>query len=246
MKPDPHKSHSSAATLTASSRADLTSPETERVNNTLRAYREIRKRILSGDMPAGAQFLEQELAELLGMSRTPVREALIRLQDERLVVVRPRHGATVLGISAQELSDIYDIASDLEASAIRRVAAAGLTSETRHALTRAITEMDGAAQANDLKSWITWDDVFHETVVEATGNLRLIEIYKRLMAQVYRARHSVLAHETISASLHGEHRAITAAIEARDAERAHRLMQEHRVTSRTALVERLRQTAHVI
>ena len=89
----------------------------DRLPQTQRAYREIRRRILDNDMPPNAQYLEQELADALGMSRTPVREALIRLSDERLVEVRPRHGARVLPVSVDDMREIYELMTELEALA---------------------------------------------------------------------------------------------------------------------------------
>ena len=119
----------------------------ERSNNTLRAYREIRRRILEGEMDPGTQFLEQELAELLDMSRTPVREALIRLAEERLVEVRPRHGVRILPISADDIRDIYDMLIEIEAYAVRRIAERGLRNEDYVALTDAIVEMEASFKA---------------------------------------------------------------------------------------------------
>jgi DNA-binding GntR family transcriptional regulator len=111
-----------------SDRVELAETHAERESNTNRAYREVRQRILFGEMPPGAQYLEQELAEMLGMSRTPVREALIRLADERLVEVRPRHGARVLDISIRDIREIYELLAELESLAGRCVASNGATS----------------------------------------------------------------------------------------------------------------------
>ena len=93
--------------------------ELSRLPQTLRAYRVLRRRILDNEMPPNAQYLEQELANALGMSRTPVREALIRLSEERLVEIRPRHGARVLPVSVDDMREIYEMMTELEALAAR-------------------------------------------------------------------------------------------------------------------------------
>ena len=74
-----------------------------RLLNADRAYAEVKRRILDNEMPAGYQILEQELAEMLDMSRTPVREAMIRLAEEGMVEIRPRHGLRVLPLSASDM-----------------------------------------------------------------------------------------------------------------------------------------------
>lgn len=245
MKPDPQKASAPLAPDTLGSRV-LVSGEADRLNNTHRAYREIRERILSGVMEAGSQYLEQELAEILGMSRTPVREALIRLQDERLVEVKPRHGARILGVSAEDLADIYEITSDLEASAVRRVARNGILPEALTVMQAALAKMDEAAAARNIVDWVHWDNEFHQTLVDAARNRRLSEIFSGLMAQVYRARQSTLSHRSVPIASNKEHLAILDAVRAGDSDLAHKLMYDHRMRSRTELVAYLKQTARAV
>ena len=121
-----------------------------RPSQTLRAYREIRRRILVNEMPADTQYLEQELADALGMSRTPVREALIRLSDERLVEVRPRHGARVLPVSVHDMREIYEVMTELEAVAARKVAERGLSEADIGRLQQSVDDMDAALARDDL------------------------------------------------------------------------------------------------
>ena len=117
-----------------------------------RAYDEIKRRILENDMPAGFQALEQELAESLGMSRTPVREALIRLANEGMVEIRPRHGMRVLPISPDDMREIYEILTSLEATAAEMAATRGVSEEELGALKRAVAEMDEALGREDLRA----------------------------------------------------------------------------------------------
>ena len=125
------------------------------------AYEILKRRILDNEWPAGHLALEQELAEELGMSRTPIREALIRLEKEGLVEVRPRHGMRVLGISAEDMEEIYEILTCLESMAAELVARHGLTDEQRTELNTAVNDMDTALAQDDLETWAKADERFH-------------------------------------------------------------------------------------
>ena len=98
--------------------------EQDRVSSAERAYRALKDLILSNELPAGSQLLEQEAALRLGMSRTPVREAMIRLEQDGVVEIRPRHGMRVLPVSAADMREIYDVLTSLEATAAEMVAPA--------------------------------------------------------------------------------------------------------------------------
>ena len=91
-----------------------------------RAYRELKRRILDNRLTVGTQYMEQEVAELLSMSRTPTREALIRLANEGLVEIRPRHGMRIKPISLRDMREIYEVITALEASAAALAARDGL------------------------------------------------------------------------------------------------------------------------
>lgn len=236
MKPDPHMASSTQNVNVP----HLAGAETDRVNNTLRAYLEIKRRIHDGEMIAGSQFLEQELAEMLGMSRTPVREALIRLADEKLVEVRPRHGARVLGVNADDMADIYEITSDLEASAARRLASRGIKDADLRRLEASCATMEAATIAKDFTAWMKGDQEFHEQLVLAAGNSRLQDIFSALMAQAHRARLITMYGRSVPTQSNVDHRNLIAALKAGKADEAHLLMYEHRMRSRTALVELLR------
>ena len=160
----------------------------DRDNNTLRAYREMRRRVLDGEMAPGTQYLEQELAEMLGMSRTPVREALIRLADERLVEVRPRHGARVLNVSIDDVGEIYELLAELEAAAARRLALRGASAEVLAKLDAAERQMTSELKAGNRLGWFDGDRRFHAALVEAGGNKRLATIVRGLTDQSHWAR----------------------------------------------------------
>ena len=214
----------------------------DRGSNTQRAYTEIRRRILDNTMPAGSQYLEQELAALLGMSRTPVREALIRLAEERLVEVRPRHGVRVLPLSPADMRDIYELLTELESLAARRVAEKGASPHQIRALEQTITDMDQALAHNDLIGWAAADERFHSLLVAYSGNSRLVATVSTFMDQVHRARMQTLAHRPRPIDSTRDHADLIRAIKARDpatAAKIHRAHRERAGTMLVALLERL-------
>ncbi len=179
--------------------ADTTA--TDKASNTLTAYREIRRRILDNEMPPNSQYLEQQLAEQLQMSRTPVREALIRLAEERLVEVKPRHGARVLPVLADDMREIYEILTELEAMAARHAAERGMPDAMFTEMERAVEAMDEALRAGDLKAWSGHDSRFHDLLICASGNKRLKEVVRMFVDQSHRARMQTLAHRPLPKEL---------------------------------------------
>jgi DNA-binding GntR family transcriptional regulator len=219
-----------------SSKIDAGSGKADRGSNTQRAYAEIRRRILDNSMPPGSQYLEQEMAALLGMSRTPVREALIRLAEERLVEVRPRHGVRVLPISPEDMREIYELLTELESLAARRVAEKGATPDQIVALETTITDMDAALADGDLLGWAAADERFHSLLVTLSGNSRLIETVGTFMDQVHRARMQTLAHRPRPVDSTRDHAELVAALKARDAVAAARIHRAHRERAGAMLV----------
>ena len=138
-----------------------------------RAYQAIRQRILDAVWPPGHQALEQEVALALGMSRTPVREALIRLQNDGLVEVVPRHGMRVLPVSVHDMREIYEILTALECLAAELLARRQPDARTLKPLTDANKAMDKALKAGDLEAWAAADESFHKQLVELAGNRQL-------------------------------------------------------------------------
>ncbi|MEL6609243.1 MAG: GntR family transcriptional regulator [Pseudomonadota bacterium] len=208
---------------------------------TLRAVEALREQIFSGALPPGSDHLEAELAEHLGMSRTPVREALTRLEAQGLVVLRPRRGARIVGLSPTDMDEIYEVLTALEATAARRAAGRGLAPEDLAPMQTAIDAMDAALRANDLPAWADADDDFHRALVVASGNQRLIEAVARYSDQVRRARMVTLRLRPMPHASNEDHRAVLAAIAAGDAEAAWRRHEAHRSAARVLLIDLLDQ-----
>ena len=139
-------------------------------------YHEIQSKILCNAWGAGHQALEQELAEDLGVSRTPVREALSRLQRDGLVKVIPRHGMRVLPISLTDIQEIYQILTSLESLAVELAAARKLSAKELEFLERATQKMNVAHDAANIKAWAQADEDFHYHLVELSGNRILTEV----------------------------------------------------------------------
>lgn len=99
------------------------------LSNTQRAVRDLRRMILTGELAAGTDHLETELAEQLGMSRTPVREAALMLESKGLLEMRPRKGVRILPVSPDDMREIYDILTELESLAAERAAEAGFSEQ---------------------------------------------------------------------------------------------------------------------
>ncbi len=211
----------------------------DRLPQTQRAYREIRRRILDNDMPPNAQYLEQELADALGMSRTPVREALIRLSDERLVEVRPRHGARVLPVSVDDMREIYELMTELEALAARIVAERGLTRDELRKLEHIVSDMNAALDRENLLDWARHDELFHTMLVELAGNSRMSQVVSTFRDQAYRARMQTLKLRPKPVESNRDHAALVDAIRNRDADHAALIHRRHRQKAASLLLQLL-------
>lgn len=214
-----------------------TRPSQTRPSQTRRAYDELKRRILDNELPPGTRALEQEIALLLGMSRTPVREALIRLTQEGMVEVRPRHGMRVLPIAVNDLREIYDLLAGLEATAVDILARRGLTLAEGAELDRLVADMTAALQRDDLDGWAEGDARFHRTLVEMSGNQRLIAMVDAIRDQSHRARMATLRLRPKPSLSNDEHAAVIAAIRRRDGETAHRLHRAHRQRAARLLLD---------
>ncbi len=196
----------------------------------------LRQMIFAGELTPGSDHLETELAERLGMSRTPVREAALMLQAQGLVEMRPRRGIRISPVSAQDMSDIYDILTELESLAAARAAEAGYSDTDLETLAKAIADMDAALDADDLRAWADADDRFHRELVRLGRNARLSMIVSVMRDQVRRARATTLFIRPKPAKSNADHRIVLQAIADGDVSRAHDTHHAHRRAARDMLV----------
>ncbi|MGX9355439.1 GntR family transcriptional regulator [Roseobacteraceae bacterium S113] len=195
---------------------------TERALDTLRAM------IFAGDLPAGSDHLETELAERLGMSRTPVREAALILAAQGLVQLRPRRGMRILPVSIDDMRDIYDVLTELESLAAERAAEAGHNEARLQPLADAIAEMDRAIDTGAMDIWAEADAKFHSELVALGNNTRIMAITEMLSDQVRRARAMTLYMRPEPIKSNTDHREVLEAIRAGDAMLARLTHRNHR------------------
>lgn len=192
------------------------------------AYEQIRRRILDNVWPPGHRALEQEVALALGMSRTPVREALIRLQAEGLVEVIPRHGMHVLPVSPTQMREIYEVLTGLESVAVGLVTRQGRDAAAIEPLLQATAAMDRALAADDLDAWAAADEAFHAGLIDLCRNATLKAAVMSYWDRSHRARMFSLRLRPRPVHSTREHRALVERILAGDVEgaiaenRAHR------------------------
>ncbi|WP_119165956.1 GntR family transcriptional regulator [Algihabitans albus] len=192
------------------------------------AYERLKAEILKNRLPPGFQATEPEVALRLGMSRTPVREALIRLQSEGLIELIPRRGVRVLPISPTDMQEIYWLLTALEPDAAAALASKGLTAEQIASLEEATSAMEKALEEKDLDLWAVADDRFHRELLYCTGNGRLLSFVTTLFDQAHRVRMITLRLRDLPTKSTAEHRAILKALRAGDAELTRRLFRAHR------------------
>jgi DNA-binding GntR family transcriptional regulator len=202
------------------------------------AYLALKEAIRDNLFPPGYQGSEQEIAIRLGMSRTPVHEAIIRLQEDGLVRVLAKRGIIVCALSPEDIDEIYDVVIALEPRAAELLAA--LPVARRTAIIAELSALNAAmAQAlgrDDLNAWARADERFHQTLVERCGNKRIARFAQTIMDQSHRARMFTLKLRPKPQASLAEHAEIIAAVESGDSERAGRSARAHRFKARAALL----------
>lgn len=211
--------------------------DSKTLSNTQRAVRDLRQMILSGELAAGTDHLESELAETLGMSRTPVREAALMLESRGLLEMRPRKGVRILPVSPEDMREIYDILTELESLAAQRAAEAGYSLEDLSVLAGSITRMDEAIKTEDLESWAEADELFHQELVRLGGNKRVEAIVAMMSDQVRRARATTLFIRPLPVQSNQDHRAVFQAIRDGEPNVARERHREHRLQAKAMLCE---------
>jgi DNA-binding GntR family transcriptional regulator len=205
------------------------------------AYRVLKREILENRMPPGFQALEPELAARLGMSRTPVREAVIRLKEEGLVEVVPRRGMRVLSVSPDDMREIYQILTALESEAAALLAARKPGPQVLAPLSRSVAEMADAIKAEDRERWAAADDRFHRALLDLCPNRRLSSFVSLMFDQAHRARMVTLHLRELPVRSTVEHTQLVDVIAAGDAAKVRQSYRDHReraVTELLAILER--------
>lgn len=202
------------------------------------AYKALKDAIRNNVFPPGYQGSEQEIALRLGMSRTPVHEAIIRLQEDGLIRVLSKRGVMVCPLAPEDIREIYDVIIAIESRAAELLAA--LPDDERDLvadeLEEATSRMEQALREDDLHAWAVADDRFHRILVERCGNSRIRRIAQTITDQAHRARMLTLKLRSKPSGSIAAHRAIAAAIRAGRAAEAHQHARQHRIGARDELI----------
>jgi GntR family transcriptional regulator, rspAB operon transcriptional repressor len=189
-------------------------------------YAALREAIVSAELEPGRQLSENELADLLGVSRTPVREALARLRDERLVAIVPQLGTFVTLISRQAVADAAFVREALECSAIR-LAVPNADDATLEELAANLAAQDRARDTGDADSFDTLDDELHRTLCELSGHDVAWWLSRRANGQLDRVRRLSLPEPGYVGEMVAEHREIVAAVADGDVDGAETKLRHH-------------------
>lgn len=201
-----------------------------------RAYEHIRRNILDATIPVGTALSEYQLAREIGVSRTPVREALKRLEHEGLVRSVARRGTFVADLTVRDIVEIYQVRMQLEGLAAR-VAAERMESGGIEELIAELDKAERLARQGRLEAAREHDIHLHKRIIESTSNARLAQILSTLDDQVHRIRHRAMGNSTRRPKTLTEHRAVLQAIHDRDAAAAERAMRDHLQAAKENAIE---------
>src|SRR5690606_10227999 len=197
----------------------------------------IRQAIIDGTLEPGQRLMEAQLAEELGVSRTPVREAIRKLELGNFVVMIPRRGAYVADISLKDVSEVFEIRGALEALAAE-LAAERASEDELEQLERLLVEIGKSIEKRDVEALVALDTEFHDVLYRASRNERLGQLLSQLREHIQRYRTETLSHPARMKVALEEHRQIVEALAARDAELASRLAAAHIESAENSLMER--------
>lgn len=189
-------------------------------------FMSLREAILKGDLKPGERLLELQLADKLGVSRTPIREAIRMLEQEGLAVTIPRRGAEVAKMTLKDMEDVLEIREALDELAVK-IACVKISEEQFDMLIEKKLAFEASTQTREVKKIAEADVSFHDVIYEATGNPKLVSMLNHLREQVYRYRVEYIKNEKNHPVLIAEHEAIVEAIRERDVEKAALAMQVH-------------------
>ncbi len=199
----------------------------------------LRQSILTGELKPGERLMEIHLADKLGVSRTPVREAIRRLELEGLVTMFPRRGAEVAQITEKSMSDVLEVRRTLDALcaelACDRISQEGLSS-----LKQACENFERSVATKDAQKIAQADVALHDIIVQATGNQRLIQLVNNLSEQMYRYRFEYIKDSSQHETLIKEHRIIYQSIVDKDKDTAASAAKTHIDNQKKAIIRQIR------
>lgn len=178
-------------------------------------FNTLRQAILTGELRPGERLMEIHLANKLGVSRTPIREAIRKLELEGLVIMIPRRGAEVAQITGKSLHDVLEVRRSLDALCAE-LACERISDEEIAALEEACTKFEEATHTKDARVIAAADVALHDIIIQATDNNRLVQLVNNLAEQMYRYRFEYIKDYSMHSRLVEEHRIIFEAIRKKD------------------------------
>ena len=202
-------------------------------------FRTLRQAILTGEMKPGERLLEIHLANKLGVSRTPIREAIRMLELEGLVIMVPRRVAQVAQITEKSMSDVLEVRCALDELAVE-LACERISEEEKRELEDACGEFEKATVTKQVHVIAKADVEFHDIIFKAAGNPRLTQMINNLAEQMYRYRFEYIKDETQHQMLIEEHRRICESISNRDVAAAKEAIRVHIENQEKSIIRQIR------
>lgn len=202
-------------------------------------FNTLRQAILTGELKPGERLMEIHLANRLGVSRTPIREAIRKLELEGLVTMIPRRGAEVSQITEKSMNDVLEVRRALDALCAE-LACDRISDEELDNLGKACTAFEQAVRTRDIRKIAQADVALHDIIVQATGNQRLIQLVNNLSEQMYRYRFEYIKDFSQHERLIEEHRIIYQSIVNKDKETASREAKIHIDNQEKAIIRQIR------
>lgn len=201
-------------------------------------FNTLRQAILTGEMKPGERLMEIHLANKLGVSRTPIREAIRKLELEGLVIMIPRRGAEVAQITWKSLKDVLEVRRALDVLAIE-LACERMTGEQLNSLYQACEKFKEATLSGDIRAIAQADVALHDIIVNSTGNQRLMQLVNNLSEQMYRYRFEYIKDTSQHERLVKEHYDMYRFIQSKDKQSAAEIVKKHIDNQEEAIIKQL-------
>lgn len=202
-------------------------------------FKTLRQAILKGELEPGERLMEIQLAERLGVSRTPIREAIRKLELEGLVLMIPRRGAEVAEITEKSMRDVLEVRRALEVLAVS-LSCDRISGEQIEALKEVAEEFDRSLTSDDVTRTAEADVHFHDIIYRSTDNQRLIQLLSNLGEQMYRYRVEYLKHREFHPQISREHKELISYLEAGQKGQAEEKIAVHIDKQAQAVLETIR------
>lgn len=207
-------------------------------------FNTLREAILKEDLKPGERLMEQQLAQKLGVSRTPIREAIRMLEQEGLAITTPRKGAEVARMTLKDMEDVLEIREALEELAVK-IASEKINEEQLVRLRKVAENFETLTKGGVVKKLAEADVNFHDVIYEAADNPKLVTLLNNLREQLYRYRVEYLKNPEVYPALISEHEKILESLENHDSKRAMEIMHEH-VTNQAVAVKEIIERQNVV